>query len=86
MSGPAVVIIGGGVIGTSVAWHLATMGCRNVRVLDAAAEPGTGSTGRATGGYRATFGTTVNIRLSLLTRRKLLAFREETGGEEVKPA
>ena len=75
------VIIGGGVIGTSVAWHLATMGCRNVRVLDAAAEPGTGSTGRATGGYRATFGTTVNVRLSLLTRRKLLAFREETGGD-----
>lgn len=75
------VIIGGGVIGTSVAWHLATMGCRNIRVLDAATEPGTGSTGRATGGYRATFGTTVNVRLSLLTRRKLLAFREETGGD-----
>jgi monoamine oxidase len=74
-----VVIVGGGVIGASVAYHLASRGCTDVLVLDAAAAPGGGSTGRATGGYRAQFGSEVDVRLSLLSRGKLLAFREETG-------
>ena len=40
---------------------------------------GGGSTERATGGFRAQFATEVNVRLSLLSRRKLETFREETG-------
>jgi sarcosine oxidase subunit beta len=76
---PEVVIVGGGVIGASVAWHLASRGCRDVLVLDRAPEPGSGSTGRATGGFRAQFATEVNIRLSLLSREKLLRFPEEIG-------
>jgi sarcosine oxidase subunit beta len=74
-----VVIIGGGVIGASVAWHLASAGCRNVVVIDRSSEPGSGSTGRATGGFRAQFGSAINIRLSLMAREKLLHFEEETG-------
>ncbi|HJQ32558.1 MAG TPA: FAD-binding oxidoreductase [Pyrinomonadaceae bacterium] len=74
-----VVIIGGGVVGASVAYHLAARGCRDVVVLERGARPGEGSTGRATGGFRAQFGTEVNIRLSLLSREKLINFREETG-------
>jgi sarcosine oxidase subunit beta len=74
-----VVIIGGGVVGASVAYHLAARGCCDVLVLERGARPGEGSTGRATGGFRAQFGTRVNIRLSLLSREKLLRFREETG-------
>ncbi len=74
-----VVIVGGGVIGASVAYHLAARGVRDVVVLERGARPGEGSTGRATGGFRAQFGTRVNVLLSLLSREKLLRFREETG-------
>ena len=74
-----VVVIGAGVIGASVAWHLASAGCRNVVVIDRSFEPGSGSTGRATGGFRAQFGSAINIRLSLMAREKLLRFEEETG-------
>src|SRR5215212_4196519 len=74
-----VVIIGGGVIGASVAYHLAARGVRDVLVLERGRAPGAGSTGRATGGFRAQFGTRVNVQLSLLSREKLLRFEEETG-------
>lgn len=74
-----VVIVGGGVVGASVAYHLAARGCRDVVVLERGAGAGEGSTGRATGGFRAQFGTRVNVQLSLLAREKLLRFREETG-------
>jgi sarcosine oxidase subunit beta len=74
-----VVIVGGGVIGASVAWHLAARGCTRVLVLDAGTEPGAGSTGRATGGFRAQFGSEPNVRLSLLSREKLLRFGDEVG-------
>lgn len=65
-------------IGASAAYHLASRGC-DVLVLERGARPGEGSTGRATGGFRAQFGTRVNIELSLLSREKLLRFRQETG-------
>jgi sarcosine oxidase subunit beta len=74
-----VVIVGGGVIGASVAYHLAARGCRDVLVVERAARPGEGSTGKATGGFRAQFSTAVNIQLSLLSREKLLRFEDETG-------
>ncbi|HEY0016501.1 MAG TPA: FAD-binding oxidoreductase [Longimicrobium sp.] len=74
-----VVIVGGGVIGASVAWHLAVRGCTRVLVLDAAPGPGQGSTGRATGGFRVQFGSEPNVRLSLLAREKLLRFQDEVG-------
>jgi sarcosine oxidase subunit beta len=79
MRSAEVVIVGGGVIGASVAYHLAARGCRDVLVLERGAQRGEGSTGRATGGFRAQFATPVNIGLSLLSREKLLAFRDETG-------
>src|SRR5687768_18446827 len=75
----AVAVVGGGVIGASIAYHLARAGVRDVVILERSAKPGAGSTGKATGGYRAQFATSVNIRLSLMAREKLLAFAEETG-------
>jgi glycine/D-amino acid oxidase-like deaminating enzyme len=41
---PDVVVVGGGVVGASVAWHLARSGIRDVLVVDRAAAPGEGST------------------------------------------
>jgi sarcosine oxidase subunit beta len=60
-----IVIIGGGVVGASVACHLAERGQTDVLVLDRAASLGEGSTGKATGGIRAQFETDINIRMSL---------------------
>ena len=76
----SVVIIGAGVIGASVAYHLARRGWREILVLDRSDSPGQGSTGKATGGFRAQYATPINVRLSLLSREKLRCFTEETGG------
>ena len=75
----SVAIIGGGVMGASVAWHLAKKGVRDVVILDGAPGPAHGSTGRATGGFRAQFSTDINVRLSLYAREQLRSLREETG-------
>ena len=80
------VIVGGGVMGASVAWHLAARGLRDVLVVDGAPGPGLGSTGKATGGYRAQFSSDINIRLSLLAREKFGRFADEVGGDpEYRP-
>ena len=76
---PEVAILGGGVMGASVAWHLACARLPRRGGARPRAFPGAGSTGRATGGFRAQFATEVNIRMSLLSREKLLRFPEEVG-------
>ncbi len=75
----AVAVVGGGVVGASIAYHLASKGARDVVILERGARPGEGSTGKATGGYRAQFATPVNVQLSLMAREKLLRFEDETG-------
>ncbi|HLL75867.1 MAG TPA: FAD-binding oxidoreductase [Pyrinomonadaceae bacterium] len=74
-----VVIVGGGVVGASVAYHLAERGCANVVIVESAREQGTGSTGRATGGVRAQFSTAVNIAMSLYSLEFIRNFRDATG-------
>jgi glycine/D-amino acid oxidase-like deaminating enzyme len=81
VSGASVVIVGAGVMGASVAYHLAARGATDVLLLDRASGPGLGSTGAATGGFRAQFATAINVRLSLLAREKLLRFRDEVGAD-----
>jgi sarcosine oxidase subunit beta len=73
-----VVVIGGGVLGASAAYHLARRGGRDIVLLDRGGRGG-GSTGRATGGFRAQYGSPINIRLSLLSRAALRRFTTETG-------
>jgi sarcosine oxidase subunit beta len=76
---PSVIIVGAGVIGASIAYHLASRGVRDVVVLDRGEELGAGSTPLATGGFRAQFATPADIALSLLSREKLRRFEDEIG-------
>ncbi len=59
-----VVIIGSGIVGSSVAYHLTQQGCTNVLVIEREAHQGKGSTGKSMGGVRAQFSTDVNIEMS----------------------
>ena len=52
-----VVIIGGGIVGASIAWHLTDAGCRNVLIVERESHQGKGSTGKSMGGVRAQFAT-----------------------------
>jgi sarcosine oxidase subunit beta len=74
-----VVIIGGGVMGASVAYHLAARGQRNIVLLEKETFFGMGATGRCAGGVRYQFATEVNIRLSLASLPMLERFEEEIG-------
>lgn len=73
-----VIIIGAGVIGTSIAYHLAKSGCRNVIVLEKD-NIGEGSTSKCGGGIRQQFSTEVNIRLSMESVKFFERFEEEMG-------
>ena len=73
------VIVGGGIVGSSIAWHLTEAGCRNVLVLERESQQGKGSTGKSMGGVRAQFSTEVNIRMSLYSIPFYAAFDERLG-------
>ncbi|MFI5103615.1 MAG: NAD(P)/FAD-dependent oxidoreductase, partial [Terriglobales bacterium] len=74
-----VVIIGGGIVGSSIAWHLADAGCTNVLVIERESSQGKGSTGKSMGGVRAQFSTPVNIQMSLYSIPFYAAFDERLG-------
>jgi sarcosine oxidase subunit beta len=76
-----VVIIGGGIVGSSIAYHLTEAGCRNVLILEREAHQGKGSTGKSMGGVRAQFATPVNIRMSLYSIPFYASFPERLGEE-----
>jgi len=75
---PEVIIIGAGVIGTSIAYHLAKLGCRDVVVLEKN-YIGSGSTEKCPGGIRQQFSLEINIKLSMESVRFFECFEEETG-------
>ena len=74
-----VVIVGGGIVGSSIAWHLTEAGCKNLLVLERESQQGKGSTGKSMGGVRAQFATAVNIRMSLYSIPFYAAFEERLG-------
>ena len=73
----AVVIIGGGVMGASLAYHLTLRGQRDVLLLERGDLFGQGATGKCAGGIRFQFASEINIRLSLLSIPMLERFEEE---------
>ena len=74
-----IVVVGGGVVGTSAAYHLAAAGAGSVLLLERDQALGTGSTGRCAGGFRHQFSSAVNIELSLASVRMITSFTEEHG-------
>jgi sarcosine oxidase subunit beta len=74
-----VVIVGGGIVGSSIAFHLTDQRCHNVLVLEREAHQGLGSTGKSMGGVRAQFATKLNIQMSLYSIPFLATFEELTG-------
>ncbi|HWM56600.1 MAG TPA: FAD-binding oxidoreductase [Pseudonocardia sp.] len=75
-----VVIIGGGVIGTSIAFHLAEAGVTDVVLLERA-ELGSGSTSKAAGGVRAQFSDRLNIELGARSLEAFAQFGRRPGQE-----
>ena len=76
-----VVIVGGGCMGASVAFHLAARGVRNVVLVEREPVLGAGSTGRNAGGVRHQFSNEANIHLSIESIRTLERFSDEVGYE-----
>jgi len=74
----SVVVIGGGVVGCSIAYHLARRGLRDVVVLERETV-GSGTTSKAAGGIRAQFATETEIRFSLESIAVFERFEEEFG-------
>jgi len=74
-----VVIIGGGIVGSSIAYHLTAAGCKDVLVIERETAQGKGSTGKSMGGVRAQFSTPVNIQMSLYSIPFYATFDERLG-------
>lgn len=74
-----VVIIGSGIVGSSVAYHLTEQGCTDVLVVEREAHQGKGSTGKSMGGVRAQFSTPVNIQMSRYSIDFFSRFEEVVG-------
>jgi glycine/D-amino acid oxidase-like deaminating enzyme len=74
-----VAIIGGGIVGSSIAYHLTATGCKDVLVLEREGSQGKGSTGKSMGGVRAQFATPVNIQMSLYSIPFYASFEETLG-------
>ena len=74
-----VVIIGGGIVGSSIAYHLTAAGCKGVLAMERDSAQGKGSTGKSMGGVRAQFSTPVNIQMSLYSIPFYSRFDEQLG-------
>ena len=73
-----VVIVGGGIIGASIAYHLTKKGVRDVIVLERD-RLGSGSTGKNAGGIRLQFSSEINVKLSQRSLPHIERFAEEIG-------
>jgi sarcosine oxidase subunit beta len=73
-----VVIIGGGIIGLSIAYYLALKKAGKIFLFEKG-QLGEGSTSRCVGGIRTQFSTEINIRFSLESLKTFEQFKEEFG-------
>jgi glycine/D-amino acid oxidase-like deaminating enzyme len=77
-----VCIVGAGISGASIAWHLVKDSKKSVLVLDAGPRAG-GSTARSAAAFRHQFSSRSSIEMSLLSSREYAGFRQQFGCEEV---
>ncbi len=73
-----VIIIGGGIIGLSIAYHLAQKKAGRILLFEKG-QLGEGSTSRCVGGIRTQFSTEINILFSLISLQTFEHFKEEFG-------
>jgi sarcosine oxidase subunit beta len=73
------VIIGGGILGASVAFHLAKANYGNIVLVEKEPLMGSGATAKAAGGIRAQFATKENIQMSMLSEELFKGFKDDTG-------
>ncbi len=73
-----VVIIGGGAVGASTAFHLTGLGVTDIVLLERDSLA-SGSTSRSAGGFRAQFADELNVRIALRSMAELARFEELTG-------
>ena len=75
-----IVIVGAGIIGASIAYHLAVRGCNDVVILEKEPVEVSGSTARSAAGVRHQFSSRTNILLSQYSIERFKRFTEEVGG------
>ncbi len=73
------MIIGAGIVGSSIAYQLTKAGCKSVVLLERESHQGKGSTGKSMGGVRAQFSTDASIRMSLFSIPFFRDFEETIG-------
>lgn len=73
-----VAVLGAGIVGAAAAFRLAEAGA-SVVVLEAAAAPATGSTGKSAAGVRVQFSEAVNVELSWASIQEYRSFHELYG-------
>jgi sarcosine oxidase, subunit beta len=76
----SVVIVGAGVMGASIAYHLAARGCTDILILEKELTEISGTTARSVAGVRHQFSSEVNVQLSLYSIERIKYFTEEIGG------
>ena len=75
------VVIGGGIIGASIAFYLARANYGQVILLEKEQFLGSWSTSKAAGGIRAQFATKVNVQMSMLSEKLFCQFKDDTGSD-----
>lgn len=73
------VIVGAGLVGLSIAYHLVEQGIRDVVVVERESSFGQGSSGRSAGGIRLQFGLASSIRFSQYGVQMLQEFEDRFG-------
>ena len=75
------IVVGGGVMGASAAYHLVRRGITDIVLLEREPFLGAMSTGQCAGGVRHQFASEINVRLSLESIAMLERFPDEMGQE-----
>ncbi len=78
----SVAVIGGGIVGASIAYNLAVSGLSDIVILERS-KAGAGSTSASLGGFRHQFSSELSIRLSQWSLKIIEKFEELTGYDPI---